>query len=80
MLHIERYLKDSMENEKDLTWNRQMLGLIQEMIHELSTIDSREQRLCQIVVDFIKLRLGGKQVCGKVSAKGCLIRRGTTDF
>ena len=47
---------------------------------ELSTIDSREQRLCQIVVDFIKLRLGGKQVCGKVSAKGCLIRRGTTDF
>lgn len=34
MVHIERYLKDSMENEKDLTWNRQMLGLIQEMIHE----------------------------------------------
>lgn len=34
MVHIERYLKDSMENEKDLTWNRQMLELIQEMIHE----------------------------------------------
>lgn len=34
MVHIERYLKDSIENEKDLTWNRQMLALIQEMIHE----------------------------------------------
>lgn len=34
MVHIERYLKDSIENEKELTWNRQMLGVIQEMIHE----------------------------------------------
>ena len=33
-MHIERYLKDSIENEKELTWNRQMLKLIQEMIHE----------------------------------------------
>ena len=37
MVHIERYLRDSMENEKNLTWNRQMLGLIQEMIHENNT-------------------------------------------
>lgn len=34
MVHIERYLRDSMENEKHLTWNREMLKLIQEMIHE----------------------------------------------
>ena len=34
MVHIERYLKDSIENEKNLTWNRQMLELIREMIHE----------------------------------------------
>lgn len=34
MVHIERYLKDSIENEKNLTWNKQMLALIQEMIHE----------------------------------------------
>ena len=33
MVHIERRLRDSMENEKNLTWNRQMLELIQEMIH-----------------------------------------------
>lgn len=34
MVHIERYLRDSIENEKNLTWNGQMLKLIQEMIHE----------------------------------------------
>ena len=34
MVHIERYLRDSIENEKNLTWNRRILELIQEMIHE----------------------------------------------
>ena len=34
MVHIERYLRDSMENEKNHTWSGQMLELIQEMIHE----------------------------------------------
>lgn len=50
MVHIERYLKDSMENEKGLTWNRQMLGLIQEMIHEnnLSPADGiKEEKIAE---------------------------------
>lgn len=47
---------------------------------ELTTVDSREVRLCQIAMDSIKLRLGGKHMDGRVFAKGCLIRRGTTDF
>lgn len=34
MVHIERYLKDSIENEKNRTWNKSMLELIREMIHE----------------------------------------------
>ena len=34
MVHIERYLRDSIENEKNLTWNKQMLELVQERIHE----------------------------------------------
>lgn len=34
LVHIERYLRDSMENEKNLTWSGQMLDLIKEMIHE----------------------------------------------
>lgn len=37
MVHIERYLRDSIENEKNLTWNKDMLSLIQEMIHENNT-------------------------------------------
>lgn len=33
LAHILRYLKDSIDNEPDRTWNRQMRALIQEMIH-----------------------------------------------
>ena len=47
---------------------------------ELSTIDSRGDRLCQIIIDSMKLRLSGKEVHEKVYAKGYLIRRATTDF
>ena len=47
---------------------------------ELSTIDSRGDRLCQIIIDSMKLRLSGKEVNEKVYAKGYLIRRATTDF
>lgn len=36
MVHILRYLKDSMENEPDRTWNRQMHGLVREMIHAVN--------------------------------------------
>ena len=47
---------------------------------ELSTIDSREPRLCQIIIDSMKLCFEGRPVEGKVYAKGYLVRRGTTDF
>ena len=33
LAHVERYLKDSMENEPTLTWNHQMRELIQRMVH-----------------------------------------------
>lgn len=33
LAHVLRYLKDSMENEPDRTWSRNMRELIQEMIH-----------------------------------------------
>ena len=46
---------------------------------ELSTIDSRVDRLCKIVIDSMKLRLKGKPVSNKVYAKGYLIRRASTD-
>lgn len=33
LAHVLRYLKDSIENEPERTWNREMRSLIQEMIH-----------------------------------------------
>lgn len=33
LAHILRYLKDSMENEQDRTWNKSMYELLREMIH-----------------------------------------------
>lgn len=33
LAHVLRYLKDSMENESDRTWNREMHALVTEMIH-----------------------------------------------
>ncbi|MDY4971167.1 MAG: transposase [Lachnospiraceae bacterium] len=33
LAHVLRYLKNSMENEPDRTWNREMHALLQEMIH-----------------------------------------------
>ena len=37
--HVLRYLKDSMENEPSLKWNRQMRSLIREMIHYRNSLD-----------------------------------------
>ena len=33
LAHVLRYLKDSIENEPERTWNREMRSLVQEMIH-----------------------------------------------
>ena len=37
--HVLRYLKDSIDNEPNLTWNKQMRELIQEMVHYRNTLD-----------------------------------------
>lgn len=47
---------------------------------ELSSVDSRVDRLCKIVIDSLKLRLKKKPVNDRVYAKGYLIRRMTTNF
>ena len=33
LAHVLRYLKDSMDNEPDRTWSKEMRSLVQEMIH-----------------------------------------------
>jgi len=42
--HPERYLKDSIANEPNLNWNRQMLKLIQEMIHFKNSLNPEDDR------------------------------------
>ncbi len=40
--HDIRYLKGSIENEKDLTWNSQMLELVREMLHYRNNLGDGE--------------------------------------
>lgn len=47
---------------------------------ELSTVDSRGERLCKIIIDSMMLRLKNREIRGKVYANGFLVRRETTDF
>ena len=60
LAHILRYLKDSIDNEPDRTWNSQMRTLIQEMIHyrnsrerdvkpDAEKIRCFEERYCEIL-------------------------------
>ncbi|MCL1896523.1 MAG: transposase [Clostridiales bacterium] len=42
--HALRYLKGSMENEPHLTWNKQMRGLVKEMIHFRNGLDPDDGR------------------------------------
>ena len=47
LAHVLRYLKDSMDNEPDRVWNKQMHSLIQEMIHYRNGVSDSE--LCDSV-------------------------------
>ncbi|HBC31320.1 MAG TPA: transposase [Clostridiales bacterium] len=40
LVHALRYLKDSMDNEPNLNWNKQMRELIQEMIHYRNNLET----------------------------------------
>lgn len=42
MIHILRYLLDSMQNEKNLTWNALMRELMREMIHYRNSLEPEE--------------------------------------
>lgn len=52
LAHVLRYLKDSMDNEKDRSWNRQMHSLIQEMIHYRNGLSESEEPDPQTVSEF----------------------------
>lgn len=42
LVHVLRYLKNSMENEPSLKWNKKMRGLIQQMIHYRNSLNPSE--------------------------------------
>lgn len=43
MVHVERYLRSSIENEPDLEWNKQMLDWIKEAIHYRNSMSEGEE-------------------------------------
>lgn len=44
LVHVLCYLKDSMENEPERTWNKAMHDLLQEMLHYVNGLDAGEDR------------------------------------
>ncbi len=52
LIHILRYLLDSMENEKNLTWSADMRALIQEMIHYRNSLEPDEEPNADKVKEF----------------------------
>ena len=52
LAHVQRYLKDSMENEPSLTWHRKMRELIREMVHYRNEHADDEHLDPKIVSDF----------------------------
>jgi len=54
LVHVLRYLKDSMENEPSLNWNKKMRGLIQQMIHYRNRLNPGELPSKTKVIEFEK--------------------------
>ncbi len=52
LAHILRGLKDSIENEPDRTWNKQMHALVQEMIHYRNSLEPGAECAPQAVCGF----------------------------
>ena len=52
LAHILRYLRDSIQNEPDRTWNKEMRSLIQEMIHYRKGLDDSEECSPEKIAEF----------------------------
>lgn len=52
LAHVLRYLKGSMENEPDRTWNKEMHLLLQEMIHYVNGLEAGGQRDPAKVIEY----------------------------
>lgn len=54
LAHVLRYLKGSMENEPERTWNRRMHTLVREMLHYRNSLSQKEESDEERVRDFEK--------------------------
>lgn len=54
LAHVLRYLKDSIDNEPDRKWNREMRSLVQEMIHYRNGLPCNEEPDGDKTADFEK--------------------------
>ena len=54
LAHVLRYLKDSIENESDRTWNREMRVLLQEMIHYRNSLEADTEPDAEKIKNFEK--------------------------
>lgn len=54
LAHILRYLKDSIENEPDRNWNKEMRSLVQEMIHYRKLLPAGKNTDSQKLSEFEK--------------------------
>lgn len=52
LAHVLRYLKGSMENEAERTWNKEMHALLQEMIHYVNGLESGVQRDPEKILEY----------------------------
>ncbi len=52
LAHVLRYLKDSMGNESDRTWNKQMHSLIREMIHYRNSLPPETDCSMEKIAEF----------------------------
>ena len=52
LAHVLRYLKDSMSNESDLTWNKRMYSLIRKMIHYRKNLPSETDCSMEKIAEF----------------------------
>ena len=52
LAHILRYLKDSIQNEPERTWNKEMRSLVQEMIHYRNGLDPEKECSPEKVAEF----------------------------
>ncbi len=56
LVHVLRYLKDSMDNEADRQWNQKMRSLLKEMIHYRNSLPEENPELDPVKVNEFKNR------------------------